>query len=96
MGLKDIDSILKDDEGVISSDTNSDNQDISLNFSCPNCGNISSDDVLFLCNRCDSKEMIDVANVHICPSCLQKGENFMCLRCDSKQVKLKNSIDSLI
>jgi len=95
MGLKDIDSILKEEE-VISQDSDSKKSDISLNFSCPHCGNIGSDDVLFLCNRCDSKEMIDVANVHICPNCLDKGDNFMCLRCDSKQVKLKNSIDSLV
>ncbi len=96
MSLKNIDSILKDDEYEITDEINGGSADNQLTFNCPNCGTLESDDVIFLCNQCDAKQMINVASVNMCPSCLQQGENFMCLRCDSKQVKLKNSIDSLI
>ena len=95
MGLKDIDSILKDEE-LENVEEYSNGSSVHLEFSCPNCGKIESDDVIFLCNRCDAKQMINISDINMCPSCLEKGENFMCLRCDSKQVKLKNSIDSLI
>jgi Zn finger protein HypA/HybF involved in hydrogenase expression len=60
-----------------------------LHFSCPNCGKISQDDVVFLCNTCDSKKMILKDGVYICPECLTKHhKNFMCMNCDSKDVKL--------
>lgn len=96
MSLKDIDSILKDDPIDESQDYPVESSTAHLNFTCPNCGNLDTEDVIFLCNRCDAKQMINVANVNMCPNCLKQGENFMCLKCDSKQVKLKNSIDSLI
>lgn len=29
-----------------------------LDFNCPNCGEIHQDDVVFLCNKCEAKDMI--------------------------------------
>lgn len=63
-----------------------------LKFNCPNCGKINQDEVVFLCNKCDSKEMIEKDGIFICPQCLIKGENFMCMNCDSKEVKLTSEI----
>lgn len=63
-----------------------------LHFKCPNCGKISQDEVVFLCNKCDSKEMIAKDGVFICPQCLTKGENFMCMNCNSKEVILTSEI----
>jgi predicted RNA-binding Zn-ribbon protein involved in translation (DUF1610 family) len=64
----------------------------SLHFHCPNCGDLNQDDVVFLCNTCESKEMLFKDGVYICPSCLTKGQNFMCMKCDSKEVSLKSKI----
>lgn len=63
-----------------------------LDFNCPNCGEIHQDDVVFLCNKCEAKDMIKKDGVFICPQCLTQGENFMCMSCDSTQVKLKSKI----
>jgi predicted RNA-binding Zn-ribbon protein involved in translation (DUF1610 family) len=63
-----------------------------LDFVCPNCGEIHQDDVVFLCNTCDAKDMIKKDGSYICPQCLTSGENFMCMSCDSKEVKLKSKI----
>ena len=63
-----------------------------LDFKCPNCGEVHQDDIIFLCNRCDSKEMIKKNGIFICPKCLDEGENFMCQKCDSKEVKLKSKL----
>jgi Zn finger protein HypA/HybF involved in hydrogenase expression len=63
-----------------------------LDFLCPNCGEIHQDDVVFLCNTCEAKDMIKKDGNYICPKCLTNGENFMCMSCDSKEVKLKSKI----
>jgi len=63
-----------------------------LDFVCPKCGDKHQEDIIFLCNRCDSKQMIKKNGVYICPQCLTNGENFMCMTCDSKDVKLKSKI----
>lgn len=63
-----------------------------LEFECPNCGKISQDDVIFICNKCESKDMILKEGTYFCPQCLVKGENFMCNKCDSKEVKLKTKL----
>lgn len=59
-------------------------------FLCPNCGEISRDDVIFLCNHCEKDDQIFQDGIYMCPSCLMPGENFQCMLCDSKQVKLVN------
>lgn len=71
---------------------NNSNEDKELEFDCPNCGIIPQDEVIFLCNKCDSKEMVYKDGTYLCPQCLAKGENFMCYNCDSKQVKLRTRI----
>jgi hypothetical protein len=63
-----------------------------LDFKCPKCGDIHQDEVIFLCNKCDSKHMLKKDGIYICPQCLTNGENFMCMNCDSKEVKLKSKI----
>jgi predicted RNA-binding Zn-ribbon protein involved in translation (DUF1610 family) len=80
-----IDEILND---------SSENEEVTsnLHFKCPNCGDITQDEVVFLCNKCDSKEMIFKDGAYICPECLTKGQNFMCMNCDSKEVSLKSQI----
>ncbi len=60
----------------------------TLVFKCPNCGTISQDDVIFLCNTCKQEEVIYKDGIYICPSCLAPGENFQCMLCDSKKVKM--------
>ena len=58
-------------------------------FDCPNCGKIHQDDVVFLCNNCDSKELIYKEGLYVCPQCLtEKKDNFECMLCGSKEVSL--------
>jgi predicted RNA-binding Zn-ribbon protein involved in translation (DUF1610 family) len=61
----------------------------NMKFICPHCGEISRDDVVFLCNTCKQEELVVKDEVYICPTCLVPGENFQCMICDSKEVKLK-------
>lgn len=60
-----------------------------IKFKCPNCGEMSRDDVIFLCNKCSQSEMIYKDGVYMCPSCLVPGENFECMKCGSKEVVMK-------
>lgn len=59
-----------------------------LKFVCPNDGEISQDDVIFLCNVCKQDQLIFKDGVFMCPSCLNPGENFQCMLCDSKEVRM--------
>lgn len=68
------------------------NEESNLEFECPKCGVIPQEEVVFICNKCDSKEMIQKEGAYLCPQCLTKGENFMCMNCDSKEVKLKSKL----
>lgn len=61
-----------------------------LMFSCPNCGTVSQDDVIFLCNHCKQEELVVKDGVYMCPSCLIPGENFECMLCGSTEVTLPN------
>ncbi len=61
----------------------------SAKFKCPKCGKIERDDVVFLCNTCEQKEMIHKDGIYMCPSCLKPGKNFECMLCDSKEVEMK-------
>jgi predicted RNA-binding Zn-ribbon protein involved in translation (DUF1610 family) len=61
----------------------------SIKFKCPSCGEISQDEVIFLCNKCSQADMLVKGGVYMCPSCLTPGENFECIKCGSKEVKMK-------
>ena len=65
------------------------NNNKNIKFKCPECGIISRDDVIFLCNTCDQSEMVYKDGVYMCPSCLKKGENFECMKCGSKEVVME-------
>jgi len=70
-----------------------DDEQKELVFTCPNCGKINQEDVIFICNKCDSKEMIYKDGYHLCPSCLEKKKNnFMCALCDSNDVRLESKL----
>ncbi len=58
-------------------------------FMCPNDGEISQNDVVFLCNNCKQSDLIYKDGIYMCPACLKPGENFQCMVCDSKEVKMK-------
>lgn len=57
-------------------------------FNCPNCGVISQDDVVFLCNICNQEDLILKDGIYMCPDCLKPGENFECMLCGSTQVTM--------
>lgn len=57
-------------------------------FTCPDCGVITQDDVIFMCNVCESDKLIYKEGVYMCPQCLAPGENFQCMRCGNKTVSL--------
>lgn len=57
-------------------------------FTCPECGVLTQDEVIFVCNVCESNELIYKEGVYMCPQCLAEGENFECIRCGSKKVTL--------
>ena len=65
------------------------NNNKNIKFKCPECGVVSRDDVIFLCNTCDQADMIYKDGVYMCPSCLKKGENFECMKCGSKEVVME-------
>ncbi len=59
-----------------------------LKFVCPVDGELSSDDVAFLCNHCKQEEVILQNGMYLCPACLMPGENFECMICGSREVKM--------
>ncbi|MBP7927846.1 hypothetical protein KAZ57_01730 [Patescibacteria group bacterium] len=63
--------------------------DEDVTFICPNCGKISRDDVVFLCNVCKQEDLIEKEGLYMCPACLNPGDNFECMICESKEVKMK-------
>ncbi len=60
----------------------------NVKFLCPKDGKISRDEVAFLCNRCEKRNLIVRDDAFICPECLTEGENFQCMICGSKEVKV--------
>lgn len=62
----------------------------SVIFTCPNCGVIAQEDVVFLCNSCNQNDLIFKDNMYMCPACLKPGHNFQCMLCDSKDVTMKH------
>lgn len=67
------------------------NQTNKTKFVCPVDGEISNDDVAFLCNHCKQEEVILQDGLYLCPGCLMPGENFECMICGSKEVKMVKS-----
>ena len=64
-----------------------------LEFECPNCGKINQEEVVFICNRCDTKDLIFKNGFYLCPACFEKkNDRFMCNICDSKDVNLKSKL----
>lgn len=63
-------------------------QSKKVKFRCPNCGIVSQDNVIFLCNTCGQTDLIFKEGIYMCPSCLKPGENFECMSCGSKEVRL--------
>jgi len=57
-------------------------------FVCPNHKEINREDVVFLCNMCDEKDLIFQDGIYMCPSCLKPGKNFQCMLCESKDVEM--------
>ncbi len=80
---------MKDDKPAIA--TPEVNTSEKFKFICPTDGEISQDDVVFLCNHCKQDELVYQDGIYMCPSCLNPGENFQCMLCDSKEVKMKHS-----
>lgn len=81
------------DETLQNSEEIEDTGQKHLKFQCPNCGNISQEDVIFICNRCDTKDMVYKDGFYLCPACLEKKtQNFMCDICSSQDVKLKTDL----
>ncbi len=60
-----------------------------VKFLCPNCGEVSRDDVIFLCNHCKKDELIFQEGIFMCPQCLIPGDNFECMICESPKVKIQ-------
>jgi len=60
-----------------------------LEFTCPNCGKIPQNDVIFLCNTCENSELIYKDGVYMCPQCFYPGDNFECMKCENKHVRMK-------
>ena len=59
-----------------------------VKFICPNDGEISADDVAFLCNKCDVTEAKNVEGMYICPQCFSDLHPFQCRVCESKEVTM--------
>ena len=54
---------------------------------------INQDEVIFICNKCDSKDMVYKDGFYLCPACFEKkDENFICANCDSTDVQLKSKL----
>jgi len=60
----------------------------SAKFTCPNCGEVTRDDVVFLCNSCSQEDLIYKDGIYMCPACLNPGDNFECMKCGTKKVSL--------
>jgi predicted RNA-binding Zn-ribbon protein involved in translation (DUF1610 family) len=58
-------------------------------FTCPSCGTVEREDVVFLCNTCSQSEMLYKNGMYMCPSCLNPGQNFECMKCGSKKVEME-------
>lgn len=84
--LKDLDDLKDEDDDEEDGGTEGAAWEGKFIFTCPKCGEIPQDDVVFLCNTCDRSELMFKDGLYICPLCLVPGKNFQCMLCDSKDV----------
>lgn len=63
-------------------------KDSKANFICPNDGEISQDDVVFLCNVCSHDQIKEVDGLFICKQCESDANPLECRICGSKEVKM--------
>lgn len=87
--MKDLSPKDQDQDNLDSSDADDVTDETTAKFTCPSCGVISRDAVLFLCNTCPSTDLVHKDGIYMCPSCLQPGDNFECTLCGSKAVKME-------
>ena len=57
-------------------------------FICPVDGEISQDDVVFLCNVCSHDQVKEVDGLFICKQCESEANPLECRICGSKEVKM--------
>lgn len=57
-------------------------------FICPNDGEVSQDDVVFLCNVCTHDQIKEVDGLYICKQCETSANPLECRICGSKEVKM--------
>ncbi len=57
-------------------------------FICPKDGEVSQDDVVFLCNVCTADEIKEVDGMYICNQCMTTANPLECRICGSKEVKM--------
>lgn len=65
-------------------------------FVCPTCGVRESDDVAFICNTCENKEIKHEQGVYYCPQCETHMHPFQCRVCDSKEVAFMSPLKESI
>ena len=85
--MEDIKENLDELDG--SEEVSEDSSSSKVEFTCPTCGGVARDDVLFLCNTCEKGDLVEMEGIYMCPSCLKPGDNFECLSCGSTKVEMK-------
>ncbi len=71
------------------SDTNvEEKKESKIKFICPTDGEISQDDVVFLCNVCSHDQVKEVDGLFICKQCETDANPLECRICGSKNVKM--------
>jgi hypothetical protein len=63
-------------------------EESKIKFICPNDGEISQDDVVFLCNVCSTTELKEVDGMYVCDQCENSAHPLECRMCGSKDVHL--------
>ncbi len=63
-------------------------QNPKIKFICPNDGEVSQDDVVFLCNVCSADQIKEVDGLYICKQCEKTANPLECRICGSKDVKM--------
>lgn len=86
--IEDIELDVMEEEDVEDEDKDEMVSEETAVLSCPNCGEVSADEVLFWCNTCDRKEMVEKKGVWMCPACLDKVGGMECRKCKSRDVQI--------
>jgi predicted RNA-binding Zn-ribbon protein involved in translation (DUF1610 family) len=63
-------------------------QNPKVKFICPKDGEVSQDDVVFLCNVCEASEVKVVDGVYLCKQCEASANPLECRLCGSKEVRM--------